>query len=116
MNNIYETSVLKRLGASILFARSTDEALAFLNQDSFDLIISDVHREEKGQSNPNAGYELLEELGRTNLKIPFIFYTGNVSHLNKRRSQSAYGAADITSTLIDLTIRALQFTRFNRSK
>ena len=108
MNNVYEASVLKRLGASILFARSTDEALAFINRDNFDLIISDVHRDENGQSNPNAGYELLEELGRTNRKIPFIFYTSDVAYLNQHRSQAAFGAADTPSKVTELTIRALQ--------
>lgn len=111
MNNVYESSVLKRLGASILFARSTDEALAFLSRDNFDLIISDVHRDENGRSNPNAGYELLEKIGRTNRKIPFIFYTSSAAHLNPNRSQSAYGIADTPSTVIDLAIRALELPR-----
>ncbi|MBN1303441.1 MAG: response regulator [Anaerolineales bacterium] len=111
MNNVYESSVLKRLGASILFVRSTDEALTFLNRDNFDLIISDALRDENGRSNPNAGYELLEKLGRTNRKIPLIFYTSSTTHLNPNRTQSAYGIADTPSTIIDLTIRALKLSK-----
>jgi CheY-like chemotaxis protein len=108
MNNVYESSILKRLGASIIFARSTDEALAFLSRDKFDLIISDVHRDENGRSNPNAGYELLEEIEHSNGKYPVIFYTSNVSYLNKERTRSAYGAADTPSKVVDLAVRALQ--------
>ncbi len=108
INNVYEANVLKRLGASILFARSTDEALAFLNRDNFDVIISDVHRDENGRSNPNAGYELLERLGRTNRKIPFIFYTSSVAHVDPNRSQSAYGIADTPNKVVELVIHALR--------
>lgn len=105
MNNVYEASVLKRLGASIVFARSTDEALSFLNRDSFDLIISDVHRNEDGRDNSNAGYELLEKV---NQNIPLIFYTGNVSRLDRSKSRLAFGAADMPSALVELAVRALQ--------
>lgn len=108
MNNVYESSVLKRLGASIMFARSTDEALAFLSRDKFDLIISDVHRDENGRSDANAGYELLEKIERSNRKLPFIFYTGNVTYLNKDRARLAYGAADTASNVVNLVISALQ--------
>lgn len=108
MNNIYESSLLKRLGASIVFARSTDEALVFLNRDTFDLIISDVHREENDRSNPNAGYELLEEVGRRTEKLPLVFYTGSISRLDKSKSRSAFGAADKPRELLDLVVRVLQ--------
>lgn len=108
VNNVYESSVLKRLGASIVFARSTKEALAFLERDSYDLIISDVHRVEDGSSNPDAGYELLEALTRLSKNIPLIFYTSSVVRMDKNRAHSAYGAADIPSQLIDLVIRALE--------
>ncbi len=108
MNNVYESSILKRLGASIVFARSTGEALAFLERDSHDLIISDIHRVEDGRSNPDAGYELLEALTRPNMNIPLIFYTGSIARMDRNRASSAYGAADIPSRLIDLAIRALE--------
>ena len=107
MNNVYEASLLKRLGASIMFARSTEEALEFLERDSYDLVISDVHRIENGRSNPDAGYELLEALLARGKKIPLIFYTGSVARLDKFRAQGAFGAADHPSQLISLVLHAL---------
>lgn len=107
MNNVYESSILKRFGASLVTARSTDEALAFLNQTKFDIIISDVHRVEDGQINPNAGYELLEKVSRMSRKCPLVFCTSNAASLNKNRSGQAVGAADIPSELINLVVRAL---------
>jgi len=108
MNNIYESNVLKRLGVSIVSARSTQEAIAFLGRDSYDLVISDVHRVEDGRSNPSAGYELLDALNRMNKDIPLVFYTGSVARIDRDRARSAYGAADIPGELVNSVIRALQ--------
>jgi len=108
MNNVYEAGILKQLGASILFARSTDEALTFTARDKFDLIISDIHRNENGKSNSYAGYELLESLESSNRKIPLIFYTGNVNSVNKERAKSVFGIADMPSKVVDLAVRALK--------
>jgi CheY-like chemotaxis protein len=107
MNNVYESSVFKQLGASIVFARSTTEAINFINQDNYDLVISDINRDEDGQSNPNAGYELLEKLRSMGNTNPLVFYTGNVRYLDKQRSKDAFGAADKPIGLIDSVIRAV---------
>lgn len=108
MNNVYEASIFKRLGASIVSARSTEEALMFLNQDDYDLIISDIHRVEKGISNPNAGYELLDALDHRRIRAPFIFYTGSVARVDAYRAKSAYGAADIPDDLVGYVLNALR--------
>lgn len=108
LNNVYESSVLRQYGTSIMFARSTEEARAFLRQNNFDLIISDVGRIENGRNNYNAGYELLEELTQRNQDIPLIFYTSSMSRLNSNRSRSAYGAADSPTELLKLVVTALE--------
>jgi len=105
MNNVYESSVLKRLGASIVSARSTDEALAFLRQDRFDLVISDVGREENDRRNPTAGYELLEKLDG---RYPLIVYTSSLARLNQERARLAFGAADTPRRVIELAVQALE--------
>ena len=108
MNNVYESKVLKRLGANRVTARSTKEALAFINSHDYDLIISDVHRIEDGKGNSNAGYELLDKISEIQHKCPVIFYTGSVSRLNKKRSARAFGAADIPNKLVNLVIATLE--------
>lgn len=112
MNNLYESSVLRRLGASITFARTTQEALAFVSHAGFDLIISDVHRVEDGHGNLNAGYELLEKLTHQTRPypgtlIPFVFYTSSVHRINPLRARSARGAADSADELIMLVVNVL---------
>ena len=109
MNNVYEASILKRLGASIVSARSTEEALAFLNRDSYDLIISDVHRVENGHSNPNAGYDLLDALNRQQVRTSLVFYTGSVARINSHRAKAAHGAADVPGDLVNLVMNVLQY-------
>jgi CheY-like chemotaxis protein len=108
MNNVYEAGVLKQIGASILFARSTDEAIEFLARDKFDLIISDIHRKENGKSNSTAGYELLEHIQNTNKDLPVIFYTGSISAVNSERAKSAFGITNSPSKVVDLAVRALK--------
>jgi CheY-like chemotaxis protein len=107
LNNVYEASIFKRLGASIMSARSTEEALFFLNQDDYDLVISDIHRVEKGTNNPNAGYELLDVLESQRIRIPLVFYTGSVARVDSYRSKLAYGAADIPDDLVRYVLSVL---------
>ena len=108
MNNVYEASIFKRFGASIVSVRSTEEALAFLNRDSYDLIISDVHRVENGRSNPNAGYDLLDALDRQRVRAPLVFYTGSVTRINSHRARAARGAADVPGDLVNLVVGVLR--------
>jgi len=108
MNNVYESNLLKRLGADVYPVRSTQEALAFLEQNPCDLVISDLSRVEGEREKPEAGYELLDALNRRDQQVPLIFYTGQAARMNKKRIRAAHGAADHPSQLIDLTMRALQ--------
>jgi len=111
MNNVYETSILKRLGASIIFARSTEEALKFLNQDTYDLIISDILRVEEGTENHDAGYELLDELHHQKMSIPLVFYTGNITWVNSHKSKRAYAVANMPDDLIKYAVNALKIRK-----
>lgn len=105
--NTYEASVLKRLGASIITARSTHEALALLGQDDYDLIISDVHRVESGRANPTAGYDLLDAVLKKLPTQKFVFYTGSVARIKGDRASKAYGAADYPTQLFRLVVDSL---------
>jgi CheY-like chemotaxis protein len=106
-NNTYESNLFRRLGANITTSLSTLDALEKLKNNRFDLIISDIHRNEMEGSNPDAGYELLESMNMMKLNIPLIFYTGSVGKINMRRSQSAFGAADVSKELSNLVLKAL---------
>jgi CheY-like chemotaxis protein len=90
--NVYESNLLKELGARVVSALSTNEALERLERASFDLIISDVHRIEDGEEKPTAGYDLLERLKRRLPKIPVVFYTTGASKKRTVPQVVDYGA------------------------
>lgn len=98
-NNRYESNLFRRLGAKITTSKNTLDALEKLKNNEFDLILSDIHRDEGGASKRYAGYELLEEINKRQLHIPLIFFISNVRKINKLRSQSAFGAADTSNEL-----------------
>ncbi len=71
------------------------------------IIISGIHRDEEGENIPNIGCELLDEVERIGKKIPLIFYTPDITLIDKTKLSRAYGAADALNELIKLAINAL---------
>ena len=110
LNNAYEESIFRQLGATIKQATSTEQAVHYLHQASrkYDLIISDVHRDENGHSNPTAGYELLDRIKGYQLQAPFVFYTSSAARVNREKSKLADGVADTPSKLQELVLDILQ--------
>jgi CheY-like chemotaxis protein len=108
LNNAYEESFFRQLGATVTQAISTEQALNYLASNKYDLIISDVHRVENGRSNPNAGYELLEEIRRRKIEVPFVFYTSSVARVSPERARLANGVADRAGKLRNLVIDILR--------
>ncbi|WP_322769970.1 response regulator [Frankia sp. Cr1] len=109
-NNSYERSELERAGTFITIARSTAEAAEKLGREKFDLIISDVDRQEDGKRHRSAGFELLQML-REELRIytPVIFYTGNPASAAKNPLAQKYRTpvAHSSKQLINLVSQEL---------
>lgn len=105
LNNVYEESIFTQLGATIKQATSTEQALHYLASDNYDLIISDLHRNENGRSNPTAGYDLLDEIRRQKIQVPLIFYTR--ARVNPEKARWANGEAANRSRLQDLILDIL---------
>ncbi len=103
LNSAYETGILERLGATVVFARSAEEALALLGHQRVDVLVS----KDSLNGDTAAGYDLLEKAKRKANKLPFLFYTSNVEHLDRERSRAAYGVADLPNQLITLVMNAL---------
>ncbi len=111
MNNAVEIRDLESLGVRVTTARSTEEAVEILRRrHDFDLILSDVHRDEGGVSRDTAGFDLLVRL-REELKVyaPVIFYTSNARRTAENPVALKYraAAADSRATLLDLVSREL---------
>ena len=108
LNNLYEQNLFKQLGADITLATSTAQALQDLDQNAYDLLISDIHRVENGHGNPSAGYELLDQVRQKKMQTLFVFYTGNIARLDTKRAKLSNGAADGPSALRNLVLDILQ--------
>lgn len=97
-HNLFEMKYVERLGASVVTASTTEEALHALDTNRFDLVISDMHRVENGVEEPRAGLALLRKVRS---RVPLIVYTANASLLRENPEISEYGAA-VTDTPNDL--------------
>ena len=78
----------------------------FLNQDDYDLIISDIHRVEKGISSPNAGYELLDALDHR--KFEYCLFSTQEMWPELTRIMSADGTDLKELNIADLFVHNLK--------
>jgi CheY-like chemotaxis protein len=101
-NNAYEIAALKDRGVKVELATSTNEALRRVERDSaFDAIVTDMRRDEQGETRETAGLTLLRELrelkGR-GVDIPVVVYASQAA-VNQHRSEAlALGAVGVTAT------------------
>jgi CheY-like chemotaxis protein len=74
-NNIPLRRVIKRYGAEVVIATSSDEAMNMVKRDEFDLIISDIKRDDRKDID---GIQFLSKV-RELTDTPVIFYIFNKS-------------------------------------
>jgi CheY-like chemotaxis protein len=110
VNNVYERNVMEGLGATISLATTTDEAIEKVHQAKYDVIISDMGRDEKGEYNRKAGYDLLDTLRSMNITTPFVIYAGSNApeHKAEAERRSALGSTNNAQELFQLVSRAVQ--------
>jgi CheY-like chemotaxis protein len=70
-NNAYERDAIEALGLQLTLVESTDEAIALLQDERFDVVISDMMR----PADPRAGVTLLDRLRRRGVTTPYIIYS-----------------------------------------
>jgi CheY-like chemotaxis protein len=115
-NNRFETAALTKLQIEVVTVTSTEAALArlALDQEPFDLVLSDWQRPEPKAGAPSAGIRLLRELRARHLTIPVVFYHGSSDERERsaRRelvlSEGAFGEAVMPDELLALVISALR--------
>ncbi len=112
-NNKEERALLERLGITILLAVSTGDALAILENQPIDLIISDMSR----PSDSSAGLGLLRRVRDRNGEIPIVFYVGVVKPgmAAQVRSQGALAITNRKDELLSIVQTTLQ-PRMTRSR
>lgn len=90
MHNRNLCKKIEELGISIHNASSTKEALKILGEKNFDLIVSDINREEA-----DAGVTFLKLLKERKCRIPVVIYSGLNSILKYGIDCMKYGAVDV---------------------
>jgi CheY-like chemotaxis protein len=95
-NERFISSWSKSLGIVFRQVTSTYEAAAILEEERFDLIISDIGREGEERT----GYATMEMVGT---RVPVIFYT-NKRGLNLRNALLEAGAMDVVASVGDLRV------------
>ncbi len=114
--NRHEVAALAKLQIEVVSADSTDDALARLDMDEegFDLVLSDWSRPEALDGAPSAGLKLLRALAGRPRRLPVIFYHGEFD--TERRAvrrdtllrAGAFGEAVSPGELLALVRMALQ--------
>jgi CheY-like chemotaxis protein len=72
-NNRYLVELFKELGMKVTQVESTGDALRSLTDESYDLVISDIHRGTDGQ----AGIKMLDVFRENDVTIPVIIHAAS---------------------------------------
>jgi CheY-like chemotaxis protein len=108
-NNRSERKALEAVGLRFVLSTSTEDALKVIDEQNFDLIISDMGR----PSDRNAGYTLLDALQSRGDRTPFIIYMGRSTPELRAEAgnKGAQGLTDRPNELFQLVLSTI----YNRS-
>jgi len=98
----HEIAVLKVLGISFDFARSSEDALQLAANNQYDVMISDIIRDEKQE-----GLSFLRKIHDAGYEVPLIFYISDL-HPEKGTPPYAFGIAEYPSDLVHLVCDVLE--------
>jgi CheY-like chemotaxis protein len=103
-NNRNERRMFRQLKADIDIAKNSNEAMEMLRCEIYDLVISDIARDDKDDLD---GLQFLSELRKTGDETPVIFYIG-VMEAGKGVPEHAFGITNRPDQLLHLTLDALE--------
>jgi CheY-like chemotaxis protein len=106
-NNAYLIAQLDDWGVEVDLALSTEDALRRLRGKKYDLLISDMGREEDGTYNPRAGLNLIERVKAVNKSIPIVIYADYEKVIQYGQEARDLGATSTTysPTAVGMIIR-----------
>jgi CheY-like chemotaxis protein len=109
-NNALLIEQLQQNAVRVDLAKSTTEALAYLDQRRYGAILSDMGRTEDGKKVPDAGMRMLRAVRDSGRDIPVLFYTSSFAARAYAQDALAGGATVITSspTILFEHLQALQ--------
>ena len=104
-NNVQERRALEALGIGVDLSTSTDDAIAILHKQKFDVIISDMGR----PPDPRAGYTLLDKVRASGNATPLVFYASSRApeHIAESRRRGAMGCTNRPDELLEYVLSAI---------
>ncbi|NOT27712.1 MAG: hypothetical protein HOP16_16620 [Acidobacteria bacterium] len=103
-NNTWERSLLKTFNAETTTVETTRSALACLESERFDIVLSDGRRENV----PDEGLRALPSIEKASAEASVIFYVGA---LRSGRPAGAFGITNEPNELLHLILDALERKR-----
>lgn len=110
-NNLNEWRMFFQLQTKIDIAKSTEEALAKLGEQKYDVIISDMARNEGKNDIADAGIKFLNEFRQKNTTTPVIFYIGDYDP-KRGLPPGAFGITNRPDELLHLVMDALSRKKY----
>jgi CheY-like chemotaxis protein len=104
-NNAWERELFRSLGVANVSVESTRSALACLQTETFDLVLSDIKRDDESTD----GVEGAMQIHAARPTVPILFY---VQHLSSTRvPEPASGITDEPNELLHLVLDRLERAR-----
>ena len=103
--NAWERELFRSLGVAIVSVESTASAVACLATESFDVAISDIHREKE----PEDGIAGAVRIHGAAPTLPILFYVGNLT--GSGIPEPAFGITNEPNELLHLVLDRLERTR-----
>jgi DNA-binding NtrC family response regulator len=104
-NNLWERRLFEVFDATCVTVETTRSAIACLQADSFDLIISDIAR----SSSTREGVDVLPSIRTVAPRIPILFYVGQLTE--STAPMGAQGIAAEPNELLHLVLDQLERRR-----
>jgi len=106
-NNIYERMALKSMNMTVDLAISTTEALQIFTMNQYNVVISDMGRQEE----KFAGLALLQAMRSRGINTQVIFYTSQYIHENINIPKEAFAITSRADHLLHYVMDILERTR-----
>jgi DNA-binding NtrC family response regulator len=100
---VFEREALHSLGFAVIVAETTDEAVAAVERERFDVVVADLFR----PTDLRAGFTLLSRLRNYNIKVPFIVYCQDATP-EQQADAWKRGALGVVSRPSDLVALVLE--------
>jgi CheY-like chemotaxis protein len=102
-NNSYFVQQLTDLRVEVDLALSTSDGLRRLEQQEYNLVISDMAREEAGAYHPSAGLDLVKAVRSTKKDVPMIIYCSARRAMEYGKQARELGVIAVTSSPTELS-------------